>query len=234
MSSYIRQFRAYLRKNDLAKGLFLVGVVLLGAIAVWGGIRLALGTEYPILVVSSPSMCPPTNCVLPVGALIVIKGQDPSTITNGSIIVFRPFSANPNYLVVHRVVQIYTPNQNPNGEYVFITKGDANPSRDSAWDCYNGGVCGSRVVGIYQTTIPIPFLGSAILKIREFMYDDATGQPKLQGIVIVVALIAALFAFEVMEPSKKTTSTEQKAPASSSAFSRTRSLRNITWSLRPE
>ncbi|HZY93512.1 MAG TPA: signal peptidase I [Candidatus Bathyarchaeia archaeon] len=226
MSSYIREFRAYLRKNDLAKGLFLVGVVLLGAIAVWGGIRLALGTEYPILVVSSPSMCPPTNCVLPVGALIVIRGQNPSMISNGSIIVFRPWSANPNYLVVHRVVQIYTPNQNPNGEYVFITKGDANYGRDT-WECYNGGVCGSKIVGVYQTTIPIPLLGSAILSIRSFMYDDNTGQPKLQGIVIVVALIAALFAFEVMEPSKKITSTEQKASPPSSAFSRTRFLGNL-------
>lgn len=212
MSSYIRAFRAYLRKNDLVKGLFLVGIVLLGAVAVWGSIRLALNTEYPVLVVSSPSMCPPTNCTLPVGALIVIKGQDSVSIQNRSIIVFRPYDFNTNYLVVHRVIQIIPPDQTPCGQYEFITKGDANSARDSWPDCPGGpgGVTASRLVGVYQGTIPVPFLGSAILKIREFMYDDVTGQPKAQGIVIIVALIAALFAFEVLEPSKKTSSEEKK------------------------
>ncbi len=44
----------------------------------------------------------------------------------------------------------------------------------------------------------------AILDIRGFMYDDSTGQPKTQGILVIVALIVALFAFEVAEPGKKT------------------------------
>jgi hypothetical protein len=35
------------------------------------------------------------------------------------------------------------------------------------------------------------------------MYDDSTGQPRLQGILVIVALILALFAFEVAEPGKK-------------------------------
>lgn len=211
MSHYFREFRAYLGKNDLVKGLFLVGVVLLGAVAVWGGIRLALSTEYPVLVVSSPSMCPPTNCVLPVGALIVIKGQDPSTVQIGSIIVFRPYDWNTNYLVVHRVVDIYS--SGSCGQIEFRTKGDANPGPDSWPDCTDGGITGSRIVGIYQGTIPIPFLGSAILSIRSFMYDDTTGQPKTQGIVIIVALIAALFAFEVLEPAKKNPNDSKKAQA---------------------
>jgi signal peptidase I len=205
LSSYIREFRAYLRKNDLAKGLFLVGIVLLGAVAVWGGIRLALNTEYPILVVSSPSMCPPTNCVLPVGALIVIKGDNPNTVQVGQIIVFRPYDTLPNYLVVHRVHAILPSDSNSAcaGQVEFQTQGDANPGPDSWPDCPNGGVTGSRLVGVYQGTIPIPFLGSAILAIRSFMYNDTTGQPNPQGIIVIVALIAALFAFEVLEPTKK-------------------------------
>ncbi len=154
MSSFIGKFRSYLRKNETARGLFLVGLVILGAIAVWGGIRLALNTEYPILVVSSGSMCPPNNCVLPVGSLIV--------------------------------------------KYAFVTHGDANPLGAN-----EGPNPASTLVGVYQSTIPVPYLGSAILEIRKFLYDDSTGQPKLQGILVIIALILALFLFEVAEPGKK-------------------------------
>ncbi len=205
MSNYIRKFRTYLRKNETARGLFLVGLVILGAIAVWGGIRLALNTEYPILVVSSGSMCPPSNCTLPIGALIVIRGQDPSAIKVRDIIVFRGNPSDPNYLIVHRIIVVYTPNNDTAypGQYAFITHGDANPPG------YNEGPNpGSDLVGIYRFTIPIPYLGSAILGIRNFMYDDSTGQPKTQGILIIVALIMALFAFEVADPRKKTPSSK--------------------------
>ncbi len=224
MSSYIRQLRSYLRKNETARGLFLVGVVILGAIAVWGGIRLALSTEYPILVVSSGSMCQRLNsalrtntCTLEIGALIVIRGQDPATITNGTIIIFRPYPATPDYLVVHRVIKIYPPSSSTYGQYTFWTEGDANGVQDG-WDQPNGGIPGSQVVGVYQATIPIPYLGAAILDIRSFMYDDATGQPKTQGILVIVALIVALFAFEVAEPGKNKPSS--KFPEEKEGFGR--------------
>lgn len=203
MSAYISKFRAFLRKNETARGLFLVGLVILGAIAVWGGIRLALNTEYPILVVSSGSMCPLDNCVLPIGALIVIRGQDPSAIHLRDIIVFRPNPANPDYLIVHRVITVYTPSNDSlyPGQYAFTTHGDANPLGAN-----EGPNPASSVVGVYQFTIPIPYLGSAILSVRDFMYNSNTGQPNPQGILVIVALIVALFAFEVMEPGKKSSS----------------------------
>ena len=207
MSTYIRKFWKLIRKNETARGLLLVGIVILGALAVWGGVRLALNTEYPVLVVSSGSMCPIANCVLPIGSLIVIRGQDSSNVIAGpppvgSIIVFRPYVCEPDYLVVHRVIQ----KVKGSSGYSFVTKGDANPISDS-WD----GRCGTpltmisstQVVGVYQYTIPIPYLGSTILDIRSFMYDDATGQPRPEGIVVIVILIIALFAFEVIEPSRK-------------------------------
>jgi signal peptidase I len=222
LSSYIRKFRSYLRKNETARGLFLVGIVILGAVAIWAGIRLALNTEYPILVVSSGSMCQRLNpdlhtnaCTLEIGALIVIRGEDPSTITNGTIIIFRPYPSTPDYLVVHRVINIYQPNRSVYGQYTFWTEGDANGIADQ-WDQPNGGIPGSQVVGVYQYTIPIPYLGAAILDIRNFMYDDSTGQPRTQGILVIVALIVALFAFEVAEPGKKTPSsnvTEETKPS---------------------
>ena len=202
MSYYIQKFRSFLRKNETARGLFLVGIVILGAIAVWGGIRLALNTEYPVLVVSSPSMCPPANCVLPVGALVVIRGASPSTIGIGQIIVFRRDPAS-DFLIIHRVVGVVPPNQSTYGEYSFRTKGDANTGEDR-WTP-SGYVPGSWVVGVYQFTIPIPYLGSIILWIRDFMYDPNSGQVRPQGLLIIVALVIALFAFEVVEPGKKQT-----------------------------
>ena len=200
MSSFIRKFRSYLRKNETTRGLFLVGLVIVGAIAVWGGIRLALNTEYPVLVVSSGSMCPPSNCVLPVGGLVVIRGEDPGALKIGDIVVFRGNPSDPNYLIIHRIIVLYTPSNDTvyPGQYAFVTHGDANPPGAN-----EGPNQVSTLVGVYQSTIPIPYLGSAILGIRGFMYDDTTGQPKLQGILVIVALILALFAFEIAEPGKK-------------------------------
>jgi hypothetical protein len=220
LSAYIKKFRAYLKKNETARGLFLVGIIILGAIAVWGGIRLALNTEYPILVVSSPSMCqshqdPSTSdCTLPVGALIVIKGESSNNIQvpptsysgnclvgsccpgvalnpQGTIIVFY-HPSDPSFLIVHRVFKA----QNISGQIYYDTKGDGN-------NCDDGDeVPASNIVGIYQGTIPIPYLGSAILAIRNFMYNSS-GQVNPQGILVILALIVALFAFEVIQPGKK-------------------------------
>lgn len=211
MSEKIRKFQAFLKDNETAKGLLLIGIVLLGAVAVWGGIRFALNTEYPILVVSSGSMCRQTACTLPVGALILIRGQDPSTIqkgppcgqvavgpgasggTLGSIIVFRPYLDNPDYLVVHRIRDIIPTSTGNSTILNFKTEGDnfeTNPGCDG-WN-----VQPNQIVGVYQYTIPIPYLGNSILAIRDFM-----GTP--QGVLVVVALIVALFALEIIEPSKK-------------------------------
>jgi signal peptidase I len=217
LSTYFRKFWKFIKRNETARGLLLVGIVILGALAVWGGVRLALNTEYPVLVVSSGSMCPPINCTLPVGALIVIRGQAPDTVVagpppTGSIIVFRPYPSQPDFLVVHRVRHVNIANQTGKG-YFFVTQGDnyvTNPGPDN-WPGYPNGVPYSAVVGTYLYTIPIPYLGSAILDIRNFMYDDATGAPRPQGILVIVVLIIALFAFEVIEPSKK-----PKSDASSS------------------
>lgn len=220
MSVYFRKFFNYLKKNETARGLFLVGIIILGAIAVWGGIRLALNTEYPILVVSSPSMCQShqdhstSDCTLPVGALIVIKGEGSSNIQvppisysgncpiggccpgvalspQGTIIVFY-HPSDPSFLIVHRVFKA----QNISGQIYYDTKGDGNTCDDG------DQVPASNIVGTYQYTIPIPYLGTAILDIRNFMYDSS-GNVNPQGILIILALIVALFAFEVIQPGKR-------------------------------
>lgn len=227
MSSYIREFRSYLKKNETARGLFLVGLVIVGAIAVWGGIRVALNTEYPILVVISGSMCAPGNCVLPVGTLVMIRGEDPSALRVGDIVVFRGNPSDPNFLIIHRVIILYTPSDDPAypGQYAFVTHGDANPPGFN-----EGPNPASTLVGVYQSTIPIPYLGSAIIDIRGFMYDDSTGQPTLKGILVIIVLILALFAFEVATPGKKKPSNVPEK-TDSSVVSTTVMVSVMPWAL---
>src|SRR5437660_12894681 len=94
------------------------------------GIRLALNTEYPILVVSPGSMCPPSNCTLPIGVLIVIRGQDPNGTKLVDMIVFRPNPNKPNYLIIHRIIMVYTPSNHTlyRSQYDFVVHGDGNPT----------------------------------------------------------------------------------------------------------
>lgn len=109
----------------------------------------------------------------------------------GTIIVFY-HPSDPGFLIVHRVFKA----QNISGQIYYDTKGDGN-------SCDDGDqVLASNIVGIYQYTIPIPYLGSAILDIRNFMYDPS-GNVNPQGILIILALIVALFAFEIIQPGKK-------------------------------
>lgn len=165
-----------------------------------------------MLVVSSGSMCAPANCVLPVGALIVIQGQDPSQVGLGSIIVFRPYPSEADYLVIHRVITVFTPNNGTfyPGQFAFWTHGDANPDGHDLWPILNsnGQIPGSRLVGVYQFTIPIPYLGSVILHIRSFLYGDscdvqANCHFTSQGLFVIVGLVGVLLLFEILVPSKK-------------------------------
>src|SRR5438309_9407886 len=92
-------------------------------------------------------MCPsdPSPCTLPVGSLIVIRGQDPHSIqagpacdlpavgpsapvgTLGSIIVLRPYLDNLDYIVVHRDRQVTIIQDS---RLAFKNQGDANAGCD--------------------------------------------------------------------------------------------------------
>jgi PKD repeat protein len=112
-----------------------------------------------VLPMNSGSMCQRLNpnlhtsaCTIGSGDLLLARTQAPNTITNNTIIVFRPFSAYPNYLVIHRVIRIIPATQSITHQVAFWTMGDANPVPDY-WDQPNTGIPGSQIVGVYQYTL---------------------------------------------------------------------------------
>jgi len=115
-----------------------------------------------IFNMTSGSMCQRLNpdlqssaCTLALGDLLFSQPQDPSTIINGSIIIFRPYPATPFYLVAHRVIRIIPASDSSYSQITFWTRGDANPVMD-AWDQANGGIPASQVVAVYQYIITPP------------------------------------------------------------------------------
>ena len=115
----------YKRHKETFDAVLMIAIIIGGIYALNFGLKIALNTEYPIVVVSSESMVPTLN----VGDLLILKGIPPEDIKVGDIIVFRatwlPSSEPP---VVHRVVAI----ENRSGILYFYTKGDNNRFRDPA------------------------------------------------------------------------------------------------------
>ncbi len=114
------------------------------------------------------------QCSIPPGSLLTFAQPDLSKIVptcaggnytctsppNGTIIAFRPptpFSNDPLFIIVHRVVA----EKGTGLDSVFYTRGDANfgscfcPSSNDPWDSY-GGLQASQVIGIYKSTVVPP------------------------------------------------------------------------------
>jgi len=109
-------------QNEYFKTAISILLVILLFLIFWYGSIAYFNTESPYLVVSSESMRP----TLEIGDLIIVKYVDPSQLNygllDGDIIVFKNPS-NPKELIVHRLKEITF----RNGEYYFVTHGDANP-----------------------------------------------------------------------------------------------------------
>ena len=111
-----------------------------------------------IFNMTSSSMCQRTqpylysnDCTVARNSLVLAQAQkDPSTIVNGSIIIFRPYPQDPAYLVMHRIIKVIPPSD-PSGQYSFLTQGDANPGPDY-WNS-PGGIPSNQVIGVYQSTL---------------------------------------------------------------------------------
>jgi len=165
----------------------ILGIILVGGVfAFFFGLKAALRTEYPGLVVVSPSMVPTLN----VGDIIIIQGgfkgsEIFANYTNGDIIVFRNYLPGgprlsqmhpPDELFVHRAV---SGSPNASGFWFFTTKGDGNWSEDY-WKVPENYVVG-KVVG------RIPYLGNVPLFVR-----TPTGMTLIIGLFLFVLLLEFL------------------------------------------
>jgi len=116
-----------LLKKDSVKTIILLGISIASVFVFWFGLKTALGTEYPLLAVSSDSMVP----TLQVGDLIMVQGVNFSEVyaaprPNGTIIVFRGEAIGRlGELIVHRAVD------REEGTGYIITKGDNNLGPDA-------------------------------------------------------------------------------------------------------
>jgi len=152
-------------KNSYLKTAILVAIIIGGVIAFWFGLRVGLGTEYPLLTVASGSMVPTLN----VGDLIVVQGALKASELRtfpkpeGEIIVFRSPRVD-GELIVHRAVDKEF--NDDDGLWYFETQGDANSGADiwTGEGTWKNMISERRLVG--RVVGKAPWLGYVPLYIR--------------------------------------------------------------------
>jgi len=159
----------FIRKNEVAKTALLIVLLIFISYGSWSALKLALRTEYPVLVVVSGSMVP----TLERGDLIVVRGVDPREITVGTIIVFHS-PRDYETLIVHRVYAL----EQEGDEIYFRSKGDYNPRPDD-WT-----IPANYVVGIFIARIP--YVGIVVMKLRE---------PFGMGLIVISILVLVVYMF---------------------------------------
>jgi len=202
-------------KKENIKTIILILILIAFFLFMVFGLKFLLGTEHPLLVVSSESMCTATyrcdgfSCImkptLHIGDIIIVQGvKNISQIKtgnfnssnpwgNGDIIVFYNPQGN---LIVHRAISRgYDPIKH---EWYIITKGDGNSGADP-WHTYE-----DKIVG--KVIFRIPLIGHVAL----FMQT-------LTGKVVFILIVIALVIWSLFPSSQeKKTKPEEKLEESAS------------------
>lgn len=186
----------WLKKNEYAKTIILLAIIVVGVVGFQLGLRAALRTSYPLAAVESGSMIP----TLGIGDIISVQGSlNFSEVVaapqpDGDILVFRnPYETMKRVywffkapeLIVHRAIE----KKYENGVWYFRTQGDNNPSPD-LWPDKGGGVGwvpGTSVIG--KVVGRIQWLGHVPL----FLQTDA-------GMILIVGAIFALIVIDYVIP----------------------------------
>jgi len=149
-------------REAMRETLVTAAVVGVAALTFSYGLPVVLDTSSPVLAIATGSMTP----TLPRGELVVIHHVAPTSITVGTVIAFH-VSCLPAP-TVHRVIRIVSTGPN----WVYQTKGDANPSEDPCTVPY------SQVLG--AVAVALPYLGFLVL------------DPLFAAALVVVVMVGAL------------------------------------------
>ncbi|MEM3696493.1 MAG: signal peptidase I [Candidatus Bathyarchaeia archaeon] len=172
-------------KNEYFQTIITLILLVVLVFGFWYITQTALRTEYPALAVASQSMLPTLN----VGDLIIVQGVPPEEINaapmTGDIIVFKKAG---NDLVVHRAIEKIS---GRNG-YLFVTKGDNNPSPDPE------KVDGKAIVG--RVVARIPWIGNFALLLHS--------QQNIFLFTIFILILIAIFLFFPFETKEEKESEE--------------------------
>ncbi len=107
-------------------------VALVIVVSVEYGLRLALHTDTPLVIVVSGSMEP----VFYKGDVVVLKGVNPNDVHVGNVIVYK--RPGFEYPIIHRVRYVGMLDINGKIERCFVTWGDNNPVPDPPYPLPNG------------------------------------------------------------------------------------------------
>lgn len=174
-------------KKELVKTLIIMTIILGGTVGGFFIFKKAMGTEMPIVVVTTPSMVPNIN----VGDLLFVKYVPPEDIKSGThtdlqgdVIVYdtngvwdHPASAP----VVHRVVG----KTEIDGIWYFTAQGDANGDPDPPGDPYTAPIPESKIIGVVCGRIP--YIG--YVKIFLSQTNLAVPLMVIVGILLVISII---------------------------------------------
>jgi len=183
----------------------LLGIVFFGSVfAFWFGVRAALRTDYPLLVVASTSMLP----TLDVSDIIIVQGTNASEIKaapelEGDIIVFyKPYDWNTR--IVHRAINKVPRLEEGRVVWYFQTQGD-NPLTNSGPDYWSGPETWegkiSEILLVGKVVGVITLIGNMPLFIRT-----------PQGTVVIVLLFILILLIEYVPVPWKKQGQEQKSP----------------------
>ena len=186
-------------------GMAILSIIFLGGVfAFWFGVRVALRTDYPLLVVASTSMLP----TLDVSDIIIVQGTNALEINaapelEGDIIVFYQ-PANWDIRIVHRAINMSSKLEEGKLVWYFQTKGDHNslPDTWSGKDTWNGMISEKLLVG--KVIGVIPLIGNVPLFIR-----TPLGTVLIIFLFILMLLLEFVPEFWVKQGQDQTSQTSQ-------------------------
>ncbi len=210
-------------KNEYVKTVIAIGLVIAVVAGGYVVLGVALGTDTPIRVVESGSMCTTVGgCdgfsdiftpTLHIGDLIIIQKVNPqdynANYPNSDIIVYQnPELANNlgDTPIVHRIVERYE----VNGVYYFQTKGDGNgdhwPANISSTE-YDSSTLWNTGQGVSQDQV----LGRVVMRVPYVGWITLLMRNTAWALPVVIAVIMILVIAEFVLPSLKPKAAKQVA-----------------------